>query len=176
MPTDDAESPTTAPADRTPRWGLLAAVAGGAVVLALVVLLIVRVVITNAGPPLGVTAVTDLQPGSCLAEKAANAAEYTVVSCSTPHPQQVIAEVDLALGRDVYTSYDAVPLLAQKVCERYLEYDLYVEQETGDDRLSIVAMGVPSEAEFDDGRTTGYCAVVATDGTDLTTDDYRPIR
>ncbi len=77
---------------------------------------------------MGVTAVADLQPGARLAEDSLELAEYTVVSCSDAHPQQVITTYDLALGRDVYTSYAAIPALAQEICDRYLEYDLYVEQ------------------------------------------------
>jgi hypothetical protein len=171
-----SEGPTDAPAEPVRRWGLLAIVAGAAIVLALLALLVVRVVISNARPALGVTAVANLQPGSCLAEAATDSAEYTVVDCSTPHPQQMIAMVDLSLGREVFTSYGAMPALAQEVCDRYLEYDLFVGQAAGDDRLSVVPLGLPSEAEYDSGRTVGFCAVVATDGSDLTTDEYRPVR
>lgn len=161
---------------RTRRWGLLALVAGGAVVLALLTLLVVRVVISNARPPLGVTAVADLQPGACLAENATNAAEYTVVPCSDPHPIQVIATFDLSLGREVYTSYDAMPALAQEVCDRYLEYDLFVEQAIDEDRLAMLAIGLPTEAEYNAGRTVAYCAVAAKDGSPLTTDEFHPVR
>ena len=170
------DAPREAPPERVRRWGLLALVAGGAVILALAALLVVRIVINNARPPLGVTAVADLQPGSCLAEEAPDNPEYTVVDCATPHPQQVIGEVDLSLGREVYTSYDAMPLLAQEVCERYLEYDLFVDQPTGEDRLAMVAMGLPTEVGVRAGRTIAYCAVVASDGSDLTKDEYKPIR
>lgn len=158
------------------RWGLLALVAGGAVILTLLTLLVVRIVISNARPPLGVTAVVDLQPGSCLAEDSADAEQYTVVSCSDPHPQQVISTFDLALGRDSFTSYAAIPELASEICQRYLEYNLYVEQAPADDRLSVQALGLPTEAQYNEGRTTAFCVVVATDGSALTTDDYRPIR
>jgi hypothetical protein len=174
--TEERAAEPAAEAPRVRRWGLLALIAGGAIIVALLTLLVVRIVITNARPPLGVTAVADLQPGACLAEQSAELAEYTVISCSDPHPQQVIASFDLALGRDVYTSYGAIPTLAQEICDRYLEYDLYVERDApGDDRLSMLALGVPSEAEYNDGRTLGYCAVVATDGSDLTTDEYHPV-
>lgn len=173
---EDRPDAASGEAPRVRRWGLLALVAGGAVILALLALLVVRIVTTNARPPLGVTAVADLQPGACLAEEATDLAEYTVVSCSDAHPQQVITTFDLALGREVYTSYAAIPALADEICGRYLEYDLYVEQAPGDDRLSVIALGLPSESEYDDGRTEAYCAVVATDGTDLTSDEYRPIR
>jgi len=171
-----AEDDGTPPAEQTRRWGRLAINAGAAVVVALLVLLVVRLIIANAGPALGVTPVADLQPGSCLAEGSTKAEEYTVVDCSTPHEQQVVATVDLSLGRDVFTSFDAMPALAQEVCDRYLEYDLFVEQEAHEDRLSMAALGLPTEAEYEAGRTDAFCAVVATDGSKLTTDEYRPIR
>lgn len=172
--TQDAPDETSAHTGR--RWGRLAIIAGAAVLVALLALLVVRVLITNAKPPLGVTSVADLQPGSCLAEGATDAEEYTVVDCATPHEQQVVATVDLSLGRDAFTSFEAMPALAQEVCDRYLEYDLFVEQPGTDDRLSMVALGLPTEAEFESGRTEAFCAVVATDGSKLTTDEYRPIR
>lgn len=166
----------TEPPSRVRRWSLLAVVAAGAVLLMLLTLFVVRLITSNAHPPLGPTAVEQLQPGSCLAEADPTLAQYTVVDCGQPHPLQVIAAVDLSLGSDAFSSHDAMPALAQLVCDRYLEYDLFVSQEPGEDRLAMVAIGVPSAAEWDAGRTTALCAVTSTDGSPLTGDEFRPIR
>lgn len=151
-------------------------IAGGAAVLALVLVIIFRVVLANPAPPLGPTAAHDLVPGACLAEDAADLATYTVVDCGVPHPQQVVAEIELtndAVG--VYTSYTSITSYVEEICDRLIEYDLYVTEGAGRDGHDSVALAVPDRRQFETGTDTALCAIVAQDGSELTRSLYRPM-
>jgi hypothetical protein len=165
-----------AAAIRTRRWVLPVVIAAGAAVLALIVIVVLRVILANPAPPLGPTSTEDLQPGSCLAEAATDLTTYTVVDCGTPHPQQVVAEVTLTPEAvAVYSSYTSIHAYVEAICDRLIEYDLYVEAGTGRSGHDLVAIGVPDQRAWNAGDDTALCAIVAEDGADLTGSLYRPM-
>lgn len=161
--------------ERGPRWGLIGLIAAATIVIALIAIVGFRALQSVPRPPLGETAVADLQLGSCLAEGDADLGEYTVVECGGAHPQQVVGPVDLSIDPGEYSRLSAMTSYAQAVCDRFIEYGLYLRDGVTQDEYALTAMAVPTEDEFADGRTTAYCAVSALDGSDLTEDLYRPV-
>jgi len=146
------------------------------IVVALACILAFRL-LTRATPiAFGVTAVGALQPGSCLAEPDRDLAEYTVVPCIQPHPQQVFATAELELDKLVYAQTGgALQSFGDEVCDHYLEYRLFLiaELEKGD--YAAFAIDVPTPDQYAGGDTEALCVLVAEDRSDITGDAYRPM-
>ena len=171
----------TAPAapPRQTRWALIGIVAAITIVVALVVLVSVRALISVPYPEPGVVDADKLILGSCLAEDSVDAAQYTVVDCSQAHPQQVVADIDLTISTADYTHFESRALYAQEVCDRFLEYGLFVPDRIADVfvrasyELRLISM--PSQEQLEAGRTTTFCAIRAVDGSLLTENLYEPL-
>ena len=124
---------------------------------------------------LGETSVSDLAPGACLAEDEAGRDDYTVVACTGEHAQQVIGPVELGDEADTYSTFQAVGTFAEAVCDRYLDYGLYLTDEASTTSHDVGIVAMPTETEFGAGRTTALCSVRAADGSTLTSDLYEPL-
>lgn len=166
------EVPAAKPAFR-PSWALIGLVAAGTVLVIILAVIVVKVVAATPQPRLGVTASDELQPGSCLDEGAVDLDQYTVVDCGRPHPQQIVASIDLGKSENVYTQYDAMSSYAQEICDRLIEYRLYLREGPSYDRYELVVVAMPTQAQFDEGRQFALCAIVDPDGDDLTESFYR---
>lgn len=159
-----------------PRWTRIGILALAAVVVALILLVLVRIVSRAPAIPLGVTPVAELRPGSCLAESALDLDEYTVVSCSVEHPQQVFAVADLDLEDDVYALVEeSLAVFGDEVCDRYLEYRLFLAPDLEKSDYTAYAIAVPSPASYAAGETSALCAVSPDDGGAITGDLHRPM-
>lgn len=169
-----AEQPAPAAAFR-PRWGLIGLIAAAVVILAVVAVIAVRLLLASPHPTLGDTDAADLQLGSCLREDEPDLDEYTVIDCSRDHPQQVVAEIDLAKTGVEYTHYESMAVYAQEVCDRYFEYGLFVREGTNSG-YGFALLAMPDEDDFADGDSTrALCAIVHEDGDDLDEDLYQPM-
>lgn len=158
-----------------PRWLRIGVIVLATVVVVLVALVVVRVVTRVPAIPTGVTSVGELREGSCLAE-AGDLAEYTVVPCGEPHPQQVFARADLELDDDLYaTARDALQVFGDQLCTRYLEYRLFLVADLDRDEYEVRAIDVPDPEAYAGGDTEALCVIVAADRSDLTGDLYRPM-
>jgi hypothetical protein len=160
---------------RGPRWARIGIIAAAAVVVAIVAIVGFRALLSNPAPPLEVTAAADLQLGSCLAEDGTDLESWTVVDCATGHPQQVVASMDLSVVTNVYSAFSAMTSVAEEICDRYLEYDLFVQPVADPKTHDLVAIAVPSLEQYEAGETIALCAIVALDGAELTGDLYRPM-
>lgn len=159
-----------------PRWARIGLIAFVAIVVALATLVTVRVVTRVPAIPLGATAVDEVRPGSCVEESARDLAEYTVVRCDLEHPQQVFATTELELAPDVYTLVDeAIGMFGDEVCERYLEYRLFLLADLERSDYVAYAIGVPSVDEYAAGRTEALCAIAPVSGGTITGDLHRPM-
>lgn len=158
-----------------PRWARVGLIAFVAIVVALAALVLVRVLTRTPAIPLGVTAVSDLRPGSCLAEDGLDRAEYTVVPCATEHPQQVFATAELELDESVYGLVDdALTRFGDEVCARYLEYRLFLVPELEKGDYLAHALDVPDPDAYAAGDTDALCVIVPeAEGATLTGDLYR---
>jgi hypothetical protein len=162
-----AESQPSPVRRRLPRAALIAIIAGGAVLALIVVGVVSLAVALGAFLSLGPTAATDLRPGACLAEPDADLAQYTVVDCVEEPAQQVVAEIDLGRDTEQYTTPAALDAFAQEICDRFLEYALYVPEDIDIVRFDLAAITVPTPDEVAAGDTVARCAVVARDGSPL---------
>jgi hypothetical protein len=143
---------------------------------------VIRVVLQTPFIPLGPTPAERVVPGACLLEPG-DADQYTVVACSTPHQQQVIAEVDLDFPGVQYTADSALAEYARQTCARLLEYKLYLPQDLKRNDYTMGAVRIPSLTEYQAGDTRTLCAVLdnpdAPDeggsSADIVGDLYRPI-
>ena len=122
---------------------------------------------------LGPTAAADLRPGACLAEADADLAQYTVVDCVEEPAQQVVADIDLSRDTSQYTTPAALDAYAQEICDRFLEYDLYVVDGIDEAVYDFVAITVPTPDDVVNGDAAARCAVVARDGSPLPGSLYR---
>lgn len=157
-----------------PRWARLGLIALAAVVVALLVLVVVRVITRNPPIPLGVTSVAELRPGSCVAEAALDRDEYTVVSCADEHPMQVFATADINIEEVIYREANAVlGAFASSVCDRYLEYRLFLQPDFEKLPYEAVAIAVPTTDEYEAGDTDALCVIRKESGEPLTGDLYR---
>ncbi|CAN5325469.1 hypothetical protein BH11ACT3_BH11ACT3_04080 [soil metagenome] len=165
-----------------PRWlriGIIAAATAG---LLLVIAVVVRVIVQTPQIPLGVTAAADLRPGSCLLEPGA-AKKYTVVSCGTPHQQQVFARIDLAYPGVEYSADESLAIYADATCARLLEYRLYLTDDLVKADYLADAIAPPTLDQYTSGETFTLCAIYdhpdrpdeGGSSVDLTGDLYRPI-
>lgn len=161
---------------RLPSWARIGLLAFVVVVVALATLVAVRLATRAPAIPLGVSSVGELRPGSCLAEDALDLDEYTVVPCGESHPQQVFASADLELDELVYTETGgALTAFGDEVCDRYLEYRLFLVAELDKDEYRAYAIGVPTPEAYESGDTDALCVIAHEDGERLTADLYRPM-
>jgi hypothetical protein len=166
-----------------PTWLRIGIVAAATVILVLVISVIIRLVLETPNIPLGTTAAADLRPGSCLVEAGGTADEYTVVACSTPHQQQVIASVDLAFPGVDYTADESLAIFADETCKRLLEYRLYLPRELVKIEYETAAVAAPTLEQYEAGDTETLCAVLDNhdipdeggQSENLTSDLYRPL-
>jgi hypothetical protein len=157
-----------------PGWARIGILVLAAAVVALLVFVVVRVATRVPSIPLGVTAIDELRPGSCVAEDERDRDEYTVVACGAAHPQQVFAPADLELDDQVYPLVDDVlATFGDQVCDRYREYRLFLREglETGD--YEAYAIAIPTSEAYEAGDTEALCVIVARDGAAITGDLYR---
>ncbi|MEO5921950.1 MAG: septum formation family protein [Pseudolysinimonas sp.] len=165
-----------------PRWLRIGLIAAVTAVVVLIIAVAVRVALQTPVIPTGPTSVDRLVPGACLLEPG-DADEYTVVPCSTPHQQQVIASVDLAFPGVPYTADESLAVYAQETCLRLVEYKLYLPDDIVKSDYTAAAISAPTLEQYDAGDTETLCAVLdhpdrPEDGgvsEDLTRDLYRPI-
>jgi hypothetical protein len=165
-----------------PRWLRIGLIAAATAVLVIIVAVIVRIVLQTPMIPPGPTAADRLVPGACLLEPG-DSDQYTVVTCSTPHQQQVIAKVDLAFPGVTYSADDSLAVYAEQTCLRLVEYRLYLPADIVKTDYTAAAISVPTVEQYDAGDTETLCAVLdhpdrpTLGGTsdDLTRDLYRPI-
>ncbi len=166
-----------------PRWLRIGIIAAATAVLVLIVAVVVRVALQAPSIPLGVTPVGQIMPGSCLLEPGGTSDEYTVVGCSTAHQQQVIAKVDLAFPGVDYTADESLAIYADEVCNRLLEYRLYLIDDLVKSDFIGAAVAAPTLEEYEAGDTETLCAVLdhpdrpeaGGSSEDLTRDLYRPM-
>jgi hypothetical protein len=161
---------------RLPSWARIGLIAFVVIVVALVALVAFRVATRAPSIPLGTTAVNDLRAGSCLAEDSLDLDEYTVVPCGEEHPQQVFAVADLELDELVYAQTGgALTAFGDEVCDRYLEYRLFLIPELDKGDYAAHAIGVPTPDQYASGDTEASCVIAHEDGQALTADLYRPM-
>ena len=160
-----------------PGWARLGILALAVVIVAIVAIVVVRVVTRVPPIPLGTTAIGDLRPGSCLAEAELDLVEYTVVSCSTEHPQQVFAPADLTLDDATYELVGpSLATFGDLLCNRFLEYRLFLAEEL-ETRLYVAdVIDVPDDDAYAAGDTEALCVIFPREtGATLTGDLYRPM-
>lgn len=165
-----------------PRWLRIGIVAAAAAVAALIIAVVIRIILQTPVVPLGPQSADVLQPGSCLLEPGTEET-YTVVNCTTPHQQQVVASVDLTFPGVTYSADDALATFAGLTCDRLLEYRLYLPQDIVKNDYVMSAVSPPTLEQYEAGDASTLCAIAdnpdAPDegGTsdDLTRDLYRPI-
>lgn len=188
----DAVTAETEPASRgfrtwftgLPRWVRIGFVAGLVIVVGLASFVAYRVLTRVPHIPLGVTAAEDLLPGSCLADAEPDLAEYEVVACSVEHPAQVFAIAPLDLDETLFSddgafrgadAGDALPIFADEVCERFLEYRLYLVSDLDKQHYEARSLTVPSLDDWRAGDQDVLCVIADEDGAPLTRDLYRPM-
>lgn len=165
-----------------PRWLRIGLVAAATVVVVLVVAVIVRSAVQAPFIPTGVTKAADLVPGACLVEPG-DVDEYTVVPCSTPHQQQVIASVDLEFPGVPYSADESLAVYAQQTCLRLVEYKLYLPSDLKKTDYTAIPIAPPTLEQYEAGDTATLCAVLddperpdkGGTSVDLTRDLYKPI-
>jgi hypothetical protein len=150
------------------RWPLIGLIAGATLLLILIGGVGLRALFAALPAGLGPTAVGEIRPGSCLEESDTSLPAYTVVPCFLDHGQQFIAPVDLSVSRNVLTQFSVMNAYAQAVCDRFLEYGLFVVPEvaTAGNRANyrMRAFHVPTEAEFAAGKVMAGCSISRADG------------
>jgi hypothetical protein len=175
--TSDDASAISATTARGIRWPLVGLVAGAALLVLLIGGVGLRALVAALPPGLGATPVTELKPGSCLREADAGLASYTVVPCFGSHAQQVIAPVDLSVSGNVFTQFSVMSTYSQAVCDRFLEYGLFVTPEVAAPatraNYTMHAFHVPTEADFKAGKVTALCSITPADGKPSTTNLYQ---
>jgi hypothetical protein len=186
-PADPAIASAQAPAAASgfaglPRWLRIALIAAATAVGVLVIAVVIRVVLQTPFIPFGPTPAERVVPGACLLEPG-EADRYTVVACSTPHQQQVIAEIDLDFPGVQFTADSALAEYARQTCSRLLEYKLYLPQDLKRAEYTMAAVRIPSLADYEAGDTRTLCAVLDNpdapeeggSSADIVGDLYRPI-
>lgn len=160
---------------RRPNWWVIGIVAAATIFVALFAIIAFRALLSDPPPALGATPAAELQLGSCLAEAETDLASYTVVDCASPHPQQVVGTVDIGIRSVAYTQYTAVTVFAREVCNRYLEYSLFVRDEITPEDYTADAIAIPTETQYKSGQDQALCVVAAGDGSQLTESVYRAL-
>jgi hypothetical protein len=165
-----------------PRWLRIGLIAAGTAVVVLIAAVVIRIVLQTPLIPTGPTPADRLIVGSCLLEPG-DADEYTVVPCSIPHQQQVIASVDLEFPGVTYEADESLAVYAEQTCLRLVEYRLFMPSDIVKADYTAAAISAPTLAQYDSGDTETLCAVldhpdrpdVGGVSEDLTRDLYRPI-
>jgi hypothetical protein len=142
-----------------PGWLRIGIIAAGTAVLVLIIAVVVRIALQNPIIPTGATATDDLQPGSCLLEPGGGAEQYTVVSCSSPHQQQLIAEIDIAFPGVAYSSQEALDIYAGYSCDRLLEYRLFLKDDLVKSDYVMTALATPALDQYNAGDAMTLCAI-----------------
>lgn len=167
------QTPSPLPRRRPPR-AVIIAIAAGAAVLALAAFTLGSIIVgVVSALSLGLTAADDLRPGACLAEVARDLPEYTTVDCAESPAQQVVADIDLGRNTAQYTTAASLDAYAQEICDRFLEYDLFVPVGVDDETYDLVAITVPTPEDAAAGDTTARCSIIARDGSPLPGSLYR---
>lgn len=180
--TPSGDSSNTSGFGGLPRWLRIGIVAASTAVVVLVIAVIIRIVLQTPVIPTGSTAVEDLQPGSCLLEPGL-ADTYTVVTCTTPHQQQVIAKVDLTFPNVPYSADESLATYAGFTCDRLLEYRLYLPADIEKTEFAMLAIDPPTLEEWNAGSASTLCAILDDPdrpekggvSEDLTRDLYHPL-
>jgi hypothetical protein len=157
-----------------PRWAIVLLAVAGAIVVTVVGLIVALIAAVIAAPDFGPTDAAALQPGSCLAESAQDLPTYTVIDCESAHPLEVVARIDLGRGAGLYTTPSALASYAGEICNRFLEYGLFVTADV-DESFVAVPLAVPTPELAASGTTGALCAVAKADGSALTGSVYRPM-
>jgi hypothetical protein len=165
-----------------PRWLRIGLIAAATAVLVIIVAVIIRIVLQTPIIPTGPTPADRLVPGACLLEPG-DADQYTVVPCTTPHQQQVIASVDIAFPGVSYSADESLAVYAEQTCLRLVEYRLFLPADIVKTDYTAAAIAAPTVEQYDAGDTETLCAVldhpdrptVGGSSEDLTRDLYRPI-
>jgi hypothetical protein len=165
-----------------PRWLRIGLVAAATAVVVLIIAVVVRIVLQTPFIPTGPTPADRLVPGACLLEPG-DLDEYTVVPCSTPHQQQIIASVDLEFPGVPYSADESLAVYAEQTCLRLVEYKLYLPDDIVKSDFTGAAVAAPTLEQYDSGDTETLCAVLDHPdrpepggvSEDLTRDLYRPI-
>jgi len=163
--------------DAPPRvhWARLGIAFGATILLVIIGIVGWSATIESAPPPVGPTVAAELVLGSCVEESESGLAEYTVTGCFFEHPQQIVAEVDLRRTVGNYSSTEALTSFVQEVCDRFIEYGLYVPLDLSEEQYELVATSVPTIEELDAGRERALCAVRSIDGSLISGDLYVPL-
>lgn len=157
-----------------PSWARLGMIVLAAIVVALLAIVAIRLATRVPPIPTGTTAAGELRLGSCLAEDAPDAAEYTVVPCGSPHPQQVFATADLDVDADVYGLVgSAIETFGDAVCDKFLEYRIYLPAGLTTTDYAASAIAVPTPEQFAAGDTEALCVIAPAAGGMLADDLYR---
>lgn len=157
-----------------PVWARIGLIAILAIVVAIVAIVLIRVATRVPPIPLGVTAVDDVRPGSCVAEDGVDLDQYTVIPCSAEHPQQIFATADLELDEVSYGSAgEALATFGDEVCDRYLEYRLFLHEQLDKSEYRAYAVAVPTPEQYAAGDTEALCGIARADGSSFTGDAYR---
>jgi hypothetical protein len=165
-----------------PRWLRIGLIAAATAVVVLIFAVVIRIVLQTPAIPTGPTPVDRLVPGACLLEPG-DADEYTVVPCTDPHQQQVIARVDLEFPGVPYSADESLAVYAEQTCLRLVEYRLYLPGDIVKSDYTAAAISAPTLAQYEAGDTETLCAVLDHPdrpdaggvSEDLTRDLYRPI-
>lgn len=128
-------------------------------VVVLIVAVVIRIVLQTPVIPTGVTSADRLLPGSCLLEPGSDEKEYTVVPCSVPHQQQIIASVDLDFPGVPFTAAESLAIYAQETCDRLLEYRLYLPKGLEKNEWKMSAVAPPTLAQYEAGDSETLCAI-----------------
>jgi hypothetical protein len=167
------DSPTDAP--RGVNWLRLGIAAGATVILVVIAIAGFNSVIEEFSAQSGPTATAELQLGGCLADSDVGIAQYTVIDCAFEHPQQVVADVDLGRTSTTYNSTEALVTYVEEVCNRFIEYGIYIRADVREEQYDVFALWVPTIEEVASGVDRALCAVRSLDGTPLTEDLYQPV-
>lgn len=156
-------------------WARLGIAFGATIVLVIIGIVGWSATIGSAPPPIGPTMAAELVLGSCVEESDIGLAEYTVTGCFFEHQQQIVAEVDLRRTVGTYSSTEALTSFVQQVCDRFLEYGLFVPLDLSEEQYELIAISVPTIEELDTGRERALCAVRSIDGSLISGDLYVPL-
>ena len=156
-------------------WARLGIAFGATIALVIIGIVGWNATIESAPPPVGPTVTAELVLGSCVEESDIGLAEYTVTDCFFEHQQQIVAEVDLRRTVGNYSSTEALTSFVQEVCNRFIEYGLYVPLDLSEEQYELTAISVPTIEQLDGGQERALCAVRSIDGSSISGDLYVPL-
>ncbi len=156
-------------------WLRLGIAAGATAILAVVAIVGYSSVIEGLSAQSGPTATSELQLGTCLAESDVGLTQYTVIDCAFEHPQQVVADIDLSRASGTYSSTEALVSYVEEVCNRFIEYGLFIRADVREEQYDVFAVWVPTIEDVANGVDRGLCGVRSLDGSPLTEDLHQPV-